>query len=136
MAKFTPEELAELRAFDAEIDEEDEELSEEERLASLRLDIAASSTGADRYVSAAKSTNPPGRKPKYHTPEERKLAERESNRKWREAHRDKTREAYRNWYATHKTEVMAKNKRWRDSHKEAYLEQRRLAYKRKKEKEE
>lgn len=76
---FTPEELAELAAADAEIDREDAPLTLEEWKASMRRDRGL--------------TGPP----KARSPERRE-ADRERARAYQKAHKDLYREAHRRWY--------------------------------------
>ena len=86
-AVFTPEELAELAAFDAEVDEAD--LSQEERAASRRRDYVFRGVNGDKIFKAQRA---------YYEANREKIAE--AQRAYREANREKIAEigaAFRRW---------------------------------------
>lgn len=76
---FSPEELAELEAFDREIEDDDEPLTLEEWRESMRRDRGLE--GPPKPCS-----------------DERRAQQRESSRIYRETHREQVREAHRRWY--------------------------------------
>lgn len=85
---FSPEELAELEAFDKEIEDEDEPLTLEEWRASMRR---------DRGIEGP---------PKQRSPEQREK-DRIKSRARREANAEYCREAHRAWYAKNREYAQA-----------------------------
>ena len=98
---FTPEELAELAAFDAEIDDEDEpeELSLEDWRQAMRRDRGLFDP------------------PKLYTPEQRKI-QRERSREYRRKHPEKNRENCKQWYARNRDYACAYQREYRRTHPE------------------
>ena len=52
------------------------------------------------------------------TPEERKVAHREANRKYRETHRQQANELSQKWHEAHKERKQETDRRWREAHRE------------------
>lgn len=100
---FSPEELAELEAFDAAIDDADEPLSLEEWRASMRRDRGL-----------------PDRPRKYS--EGYKARQREYSRKRlaTEEGRERAREAHRAWYAKNREYAKAWQREYNRAHKDAH----------------
>ncbi len=85
---FSPEELAELAAFDREIEDDDEPLTLEEWRASMRR---------DRGLEGP---------PKPYS-DERRARQREQSKAYRAAHREKAVAAHREWYANNRAYAQA-----------------------------
>ncbi len=99
---FSPEELAELAAFDREIEDDDEPLTLEEWRASMRR---------DRGIEGP---------PKQRSPEERER-DRIKSREHRAANAEYYREAHRAWYAKNREYARA----WQREYERKHTEQRR-----------
>lgn len=98
---FTPEELAELEAFDREIEDEDEPLTLEEWRESMRR---------DRGLEGP---------PRPRSPEERER-NRIKSRERREANAEYYREAHRAWYAKNREYAQAWQREYYRTHAEAH----------------
>ncbi len=102
---FTPEELAELAAFDAEIDESDE-LDYEELVASNRR---------DRSVKLDRLDN-----------KGRKIAER--NKAYREANREQIAEYHKAYREANREQIAERNKAYREANREQIAEYHKAYY--------
>lgn len=107
---FSPEELAELEAFDKEIEDDDEPLTLEEWRASMRR---------DRGIEGP---------PKQRSPEEREK-DRIKSRARREANAEYCREAHRAWYAKNREYAQA----WQRDYYRRHAEEKRESQRRLKE---
>lgn len=97
-ARFTPEELAELAAFDAAVDEKEDMLTKEERRLSLALDREALAETADRSA-ASRSPSPEG-----------KAGRKGYDAAYYRAHRAERLEYQRCYDAAHREEINAKRR--------------------------
>lgn len=107
---FTPEELAEMAAADAEIEREFV-LSRAEMEESRLRDLEARSAGKPSSEKKARD-----RKLKSYA--KNREANRERARRYYAEHREAMREYQRWYYQTHKDEVDARTRRWREANKE------------------
>jgi hypothetical protein len=62
------------------------------------------------------------------TPQERKIAHREANRKYRETHRQQANELSQKWHEANKERTLENNRNWRETHREQLREQNRKLY--------